>query len=205
MNAQAENVPVHAPPTVHPYKTGLPPAVVGLIFFLGSELALFGAFFMNYGYQRLLSDLAWPTPGIEIPANGTSINTLVLILSSFTCEFALISLLRGKRSGLTGWLIATFVLGAVFLGLQVHEYITIGFTPKSGPVGAAFYSLTGLHGAHVAIGLLLLLFCIIRSARGHFSPEKHTGLLVASIYWHFVDVVWVILFAVVYLLPTHVH
>ncbi len=86
----------------------------------------------------------------------------------------------------------------------MHEYISIGFTPKSGPVGAAFYSLTGLHGLHVAIGLLLLLFCIIRSIRGHFSPDNHPGLLIASIYWHFVDIVWVVLFSVVYLLPTHV-
>jgi cytochrome c oxidase subunit III len=204
VSAHADNAGVHAPPTNHPYKTGLPATVVGLIFFLGSELALFGAFFMYYGYERLAFGLTWPPPGFELPAASTSINTLLLILSSFTCELALISLLRGRRGGLTGWLVATWILGAGFLGLQVHEYMTIGFTPKDGPFGSAFYSLTGLHGAHVAIGLLLLLFCIIRSIRGHFSPQAHSGLLIASIYWHFVDIVWVVLFAVVYLLPTHV-
>jgi cytochrome c oxidase subunit 3 len=191
--------------TFHPYKGGMNPNVLGLIIFLVSELALFGSFFLYYAHQRAVRGYEWPPADFHIPADLTSINTAVLVLSSFTCEFALISLLRKNRTGLLWGLIASAVLGAVFLGLQVREYLEIGFTPQDEAVGAAFFSLTGLHGAHVFVGLLLLTFCIIRTMRGHFSPEAHPGLLGTSIYWHFVDVVWVILYTLVYLLPTHVH
>ena len=95
-------------------------------------------------------------------------------------------------------------LGLTFLALQVHEYITIGFTPKDGYTGSAFFSLTGLHGAHVFVGALLLFFCLIRAIRGHFSADNHPALLGVSIYWHFVDIVWIVLYTLVYLLPTHV-
>ena len=86
-----------APSTFHPYRTGLNPAVLGLIMFLVSEAALFGSFFMYYGHQRLIRGVEWPAPGLEIPANSTSINTAILVASSFTCEFAIWSLMKGKR------------------------------------------------------------------------------------------------------------
>jgi cytochrome c oxidase subunit III len=190
----------------HPYPIRLGALTLGLVIFLTSEIALFGSFFLWYGHARLIHGLEWPLPGYEIPADSTSINTAILISSSFTCEMALLALFRNKRSGLFWWLVATFLLGATFLALQVHEYITIGFTPQTNAMGSIFFSLTGLHGAHVFLGLSLLLMCIIRTARGHFAPEpgKFTGLLIVSIYWHFVDVVWILLYTLVYLLPTHV-
>ena len=189
--------------TFHPYKTGMNPGIVGLIIFLVSEIALFGSFFLQYGHNRILQGYTWPQEGFEIPADATSINTAILITSSFTCEFGLIAFMRGSRRGLLWGLIASFLLGAVFLGLQVHEYITIGFTPQDGAMGASFFCLTGLHGAHVFVGLCLLLFCIIRTLRGHFSQRTHPALLGTSIYWHFVDVIWIILFTLVYLTPDH--
>ena len=188
--------------TYQRYRTGLSAPLLGMILFLGSELALFGSFFMFYGYKRLIDNYNWPQEGFEIPANATGINTMILVASSFTCELALLSLMRRRRPGLIGWLVVTFILGAIFLGLQAHEYMTIGFTPKDEAIGSIFFSLTGLHGAHVFIGLTLLLFCIIRAVRGHFSREAHPGLLVCSVYWHFVDIVWIVLYTLVYLLPT---
>ncbi len=192
--------PDQAVPRVQPYKTNLDPNLLGLIIFLISELALFGAFFMYYGYMRLIR--AVPYPGsFDIPADATSINTLILVASSFTCEFALLWVARRNHWGVFGWLFVTFVLGAIFLGLQVYEYMTLGFTPQDTAVGSIFYSLTGLHGLHVFVGLLLLGLAMVRAARNRWSPESHTGLLGITIYWHFVDIVWVILFTLVYCLP----
>jgi cytochrome c oxidase subunit III len=212
MSTTADTVETHehhgpAAHTYHPHPIGLGPLPLGIVVFLASEIGLFGAFFLWYGHARLFRQAAfpWPAPGYHIPANSTSINTAILVASSFTCEAALLALFRQSRAGLKWWLVATFVLGATFLGLQVHEYLNIGFLPSTNAQGSIFFSLTGLHGAHVFIGLTLLLFCIIRSWRGHFSSAtgQHTGLLVTSIYWHFVDVVWILLYTLVYLLPTH--
>ena len=189
-------------PQIQPYRTNLNPAVMGLVVFLVSELALFGAFFMYYANLRLARGVEWPG-SFDIPAESTSINTLILVLSSFTCEFALLSLdKKGGKAGVFLWLLATFALGATFLGLQVHEYMIVGFTPQTTSVGAIFFSLTGLHGLHVFVGLLLLLLGMIRALRGRWTSDRHVGLLGISVYWHFVDIVWVVLFTVVYCLPS---
>ena len=99
-------------------------------------------------------------------------------------------------------LIATWLLGATFLFIQLNEYVHLGFSVRDGSFGTIFYSLTGLHGAHVFVGLLLLSFANIRAWRGHFGPaaEDHLGVEVAGIYWHFVDVMWIIVFTTVYIL-----
>lgn len=189
-------------PKIQPYRTNLNVCLMGLIIFLVSELALFGAFFMYYANLRLNRGVPWPGD-FDIPFESTSINTLILVVSSFTCEFALLSLdKKGKGGPVFAWLFATFILGAVFLGLQVHEYMTVGFTPQTTSVGAIFFCLTGLHGLHVFVGLLLLGLGMIRAIRGRWSQDNHVGLLGISVYWHFVDIVWVILYTVVYCLPT---
>jgi len=99
-------------------------------------------------------------------------------------------------------LAATFMLGATFLFIQINEYIHIGFAPHTNAFGSVFYGLTGLHGAHVTVGLILLAFANIRAWRGHFSkePKLHLGVEVPGIYWHFVDVMWIIVFTTVYIL-----
>ena len=192
----------HTTPQIQPYRTNLNTAVMGLVIFLVSELALFGAFFMYYANLRLARGVEWPG-GFDIPAESTSINTLILVLSSFTCEFALLSLdKKGRKAGVFLWLLATFILGAAFLGLQVHEYMIVGFTPQTTSVGAIFFCLTGLHGLHVFVGLLLLTLGMIRALRGRWTSDNHVGLLGISVYWHFVDIVWVVLFTVVYCLPS---
>ncbi len=189
-------------PKIQPYRTNLNACVMGLIVFLVSELALFGAFFMYYANLRLARGVPWPGD-FDIPFESTSINTLILVVSSFTCEFALLSLdKKGKGGAVFGWLFLTFLLGATFLGLQVHEYMTVGFTPQTTSVGAIFFCLTGLHGLHVFVGLLLLVLGMIRAIRGRWTKDSHVGLLGISVYWHFVDIVWVVLFTVVYCLPS---
>jgi cytochrome c oxidase subunit 3 len=189
-------------PKIQPYKTNLNVCLMGLIIFLVSELALFGAFFMYYANLRLARGVPWPGD-FDIPFESTSINTLILVVSSFTCEFALLSLdKKGKGGAVFAWLFATFILGAIFLGLQVHEYMTVGFTPQTTSVGAIFFCLTGLHGLHVFVGLLLLVLGMVRAIRGRWTKDDHVGLLGISVYWHFVDIVWVILFTVVYCLPS---
>jgi cytochrome c oxidase subunit 3 len=101
-------------------------------------------------------------------------------------------------------MVVTIAFGTTFLALQAREYMNIGFTPQTNAMGSAFFSLTGLHGAHVFLGINLLVYCLIRLCRGHFSKTGGmTGLIITSIYWHFVDVVWIILYTLVYLLPSH--
>jgi cytochrome c oxidase subunit 3 len=94
----------------------------------------------------------------------------------------------------------TFLLGASFLFIQINEYVHIGFAPSNSAQASVFYGLTGLHGAHVALGLCILLMVTVRAFRGHFSPEAHRGVEVPGIYWHFVDVMWVIVYCTIYLL-----
>jgi cytochrome c oxidase subunit 3 len=97
-------------------------------------------------------------------------------------------------------MVSTFLLGATFLTIQINEYIHLGWAPQDSAQGTVFYSLTGLHGAHVVIGLCALLMVSIRAFRGHYSPEAHAGMEVPGIYWHFVDVMWIIVFTAVYVL-----
>jgi cytochrome c oxidase subunit 3 len=129
-------------------------------------------------------------------------NTAILFSSSFTVHYALESIRRGNRNGMMLGLAATWLLGSAFLFIQLNEYVHIGFSARDGAFGSIFYSLTGLHGAHVFVGLLLLSFVNLRAWRGHFGPEPkdHLGVEVAGIYWHFVDVMWLIVFTTVYVL-----
>jgi cytochrome c oxidase subunit 3 len=110
---------------------------------------------------------------------------------------------KGNRRALKFWMVLTTLLGATFLGIQINEYRVLtheGLTPQALSQGSIFYGLTGLHGAHVFIGLTLLMFTTIRAFRGHFTPENHLGVEVPGIYWHFVDVMWVIVYSTVYIL-----
>ncbi|HEX5261612.1 MAG TPA: cytochrome c oxidase subunit 3 [Gaiellales bacterium] len=175
------------------------PVFLGMVIFLGSEIMLFGSFFTAFFYIRFTHH-PWPPPGIEVPAASTAINTAILITSSFTMHWALISASRGKRFGLVFGLFLTLFLGLTFLSLQIHEYINLNFTPSTDAFGSGFFALTGLHGFHVFLGCTLLTIAFVRSCRGHYSPDDHIGLEVTGLYWHFVDVVWILLYTVVYLL-----
>ncbi|MBU3058645.1 cytochrome c oxidase subunit 3 [Pseudomonas indica] len=147
----------------------------------------------------------FPAPeGIIDPWKLPLINTILLVISSFTVTFAHHALRKGERQKLKLWLAATILLGVTFLVLQaeeyVHAYTELGLTLGSGIYGATFFMLTGFHGAHVTLGALILTVMLVRILRGHFTPEHHFGFEAASWYWHFVDVVWIGLFTFVYVL-----
>ena len=173
---------------------------LGMLLFIISEIMIFGAFFTAYFFIRVAQGDPWPAPGTTIPVGVAGFNTAILISSSFTLHWAETSIKRGNRFGLRAGILSTFLLGATFLFIQVNEYAHLGFAPRDSAQGTIFYGLTGLHGAHVCIGLILLSFATIRSFRGHYSPEQHKGLNVPGIYWHFVDIMWIVVFTTVYVI-----
>jgi cytochrome c oxidase subunit 3 len=177
--------------------------LLGIYFFIASEVMLFGSFFTAYFFVRVVNHAkVWPFPGDHLPVFVASINTLILVTSSFSMHWALQSIKRNNRSGLIAGLVLTFGLGLTFLLIQATEYTRLGFAPSDTAFGSTFYGLTGLHGAHVFIGLNLLLYALIRAARGHYgpAPHDHLGVELPGIYWHFVDVMWIVVYTTVYVL-----
>jgi cytochrome c oxidase subunit 3 len=122
------------------------------------------------------------------------INTAILVTSSFTMHWALQSIKRDQRAGFLAGMVLTFLMGLAFLTTQIVEYVHVGFNTSAGAFASVFFGLTGLHGAHVAVGLSLLLMVTIRGFRGHYSAEHHHGVELPGIYWHFVDVMWIVVF-----------
>jgi cytochrome c oxidase subunit 3 len=174
--------------------------VLGMLLFIASEIMLFGSFFTAYFFVRVSGGAEWPLKPFHLPVFVAGVNTAILVTSSFTMHWALQSIKRGNRAGLQAGMVLTFFMGLAFLLTQVTEYARVGFAPHDGAFGTIFYCLTGLHGAHVFIGLTILLFITIRSFRGHFSPEHHHGVEIGGIYWHFVDVMWIVVYSTVYIL-----
>jgi cytochrome c oxidase subunit 3 len=195
--------------------------------FIFSEVMFFAAFFGALFYMRILSVpglgsgdtmeqlwpgyvATWPTqgPGIEdtfksmTPWGIPAINTLLLLTSGVTVTFAHWALKKNSRGPLIGWLFATVALGIVFLALQAYEYVhayhELGLTLGMGAYGATFFMLTGFHGFHVTIGTIMLIVILGRSMAGHFTADHHFAFEGVSWYWHFVDVVWLMLFVLVY-------
>jgi cytochrome c oxidase subunit III len=189
----------HGPPPAN-RSSRVEPQLLGMLLFIISEVMVFGAFFTAYFFIRVGEGNPWPAPGMHLPVEVAGVNTAILWSSSFTMHWAQTSIKRGNRFGLKAGILTTFLLGATFLFIQINEYANIGFAPQDHAQQTIFYSLTGLHGAHVFIGLLLLLFVTIRSFRGHYSAEEHRGVEVPGIYWHFVDVMWLIVYSTVYIL-----
>jgi cytochrome c oxidase subunit 3 len=162
---------------------------------------VFGAFFTAYFFVRVVNADEWfPVDGKELPKIIAGFNTAILVSSSLTMHWALEGAKRGNRFALQAGITTTFLLGFTFLFIQVNEYVHIGFAPSDFAQGSIFYGLTGLHGAHVFVGLTLLLMVVIRSFRGHFTPDEHRGVEVPGIYWHFVDIMWLVVYSTVYLI-----
>jgi cytochrome c oxidase subunit 3 len=183
------------------YSSRISPPIVGIFLFIGSEIMLFGSFFTVYFFDRVVNHThPWPPTPFERPVFVAAVNTLILVTSSFTMHWATQSVKKGNRAGLQAGMVLTFLLGLTFLLTQVIEYHRIGFNTSDESFAATFFGLTGLHGCHVAIGLTILLAITIRSFRGHFSPEHHHGVEIGGIYWHFVDVMWIIVYVTVYVL-----
>jgi cytochrome c oxidase subunit 3 len=194
---------------VHEEHHGPPPANVssrveaqflGMLLFIISEIMLFGAFFTAYFFIRVVGEANWPAQGEELPVAIAGVNTAILLSSSFTMHWALEGARNENRRALKVGILTTFLLGLTFLTIQVNEYVHLGFSPADNAQGTIFYGLTGLHGAHVFIGLNLLLFATIRAFRGHYSAKEHRGVEVPGIYWHFVDIMWIFVFSTIYVL-----
>jgi cytochrome c oxidase subunit 3 len=189
----------HGPPEAN-RSSRIEPQLLGMLLFIVSEIMIFGAFFTAYFFIRVVQGDAWPAPGTTIPVGVAAFNTCILLSSSVTLHWAETSIKNNNRNGLKAGILSTLFLGMTFLFVQVNEYVHLGFAPKDSAQGTIFYGLTGLHGAHVFVGLTLLTIVTVRSFKGHYSPEQHRGVEVPGIYWHFVDVMWIVVFFAVYVL-----
>ncbi len=189
----------HGPPEAH-RSSRVEAQLLGMLLFIISEIMIFGAFFTAYFFIRIVNNAPWPAHGTELPVAVAGVNTAILLSSSLTMHWALTSVKNGNRFGLKAGILSTLLLGLTFLFVQINEYVNIGFAPHDSAQGSIFYGLTGLHGAHVFIGLTLLLFATIRAFRGHFTPEHHHGVELPGIYWHFVDVMWIVVYTTVYII-----
>jgi len=199
MSAHAETTHAGHPPAAH-QSSRVDARTLGMFLFIASEIMLFGSFFTIYFFVRVSAGTPWPTPPYELPVFVAGMNTIILVTSSFTMHWALQSIKRGNRAGLQGGLVLTFLLGLTFLLTQILEYSRIGFAPDTDAFGSVFYGLTGLHGAHVFVGLTLLAAATVRAFRGHYTPKSHHGVEIPGIYWHFVDVMWIVVYTTVYIL-----
>ncbi|NUN66609.1 heme-copper oxidase subunit III [Pseudanabaena biceps] len=175
--------------------------VFGLIVFLVSEGMLFFGLFAAYLTFRSVAT-SWPpegTPDLELLLPG--INTIILVSSSFVIHQADHAIKENKVKSAQLWFLATFVMGAIFIAGQIYEYQHLEFGLTTNLFASTFYVLTGFHGLHVIIGLSLIGTVLVRSLKsGHYSSTSHFGIEAASIYWHFVDIVWIVLFLLLYIL-----
>lgn len=184
---------------------------LGMWIFLLSEIMFFTSLIGSYIILRFAHPEHWADPGVVLNVPLTAVNTFLLICSSVTMVKAFAAIEHGDQKGLKLWLLATILIGASFVGVQMFEYIGLvheGFVPNiatyaaegSNLYGATFYTMTGFHGAHVTIGVLCLIFVLFRAMRGAYTAESYGGVEIIGLYWHFVDLVWIILFTIVYLL-----
>lgn len=184
---------------------------LGMWVFLLSEVMFFSGLIGSYIVLRFASPDQWAEPNVVLNVPLTGLNTFILICSSVTMVKAFAAVEHGDQAGLKRWLLGTILLGSTFLSIQVYEYIKLvgdGFVPmasryaaEGGPLyGSTFYTMTGFHGTHVTIGVLCLIFTAIKAFRGKYSKDNYAGVEIMGLYWHFVDLVWIILFTIVYLI-----
>ena len=186
----------------HVTSTGISNEKLAMWIFLGSECLLFGGLISTFLLYR-----GTTADGPELhdlyDIAFTSISSFVLLMSSLTMVLAVSAIQRGDHRALRSWLLVTTVLGTVFISGQVYEFKEflnegLGFTTS--PASSAFYTLTGFHGAHVTIGIVMLVSTLVLSLRGRITQQKAEAVEIVGLYWHFVDVVWILVFTIVYLI-----
>ena len=186
----------------HYTSTGQDTRKIAFWTFIGSECMLFGTLIATYlSYEG--KSVVGPTPQEILNIPLTSVSTFVLLMSSLAMVLALAAVMRGDTRYSKVWLATTAGLGVVFLGFQAFEFahfVSEGLTISTNLFGATFFVLTGCHGLHVLVGVIWLTTLLILSARGKLGPEKAMNVEIAGLYWHFVDVVWIVIFTVVYLI-----
>jgi len=191
-----------------PEYPAIKPGMMGMLIFLASEVMFFGSLFASYFYL-FGSHLQWPPPP---PASTPEfyvnwfpipfVNTIVLLSGGVTCHFASEAIAHDNRQRFFVLQIATIVLGLGFEFGQLYEFIAAfgrGMNLTANTFSSAFFTMTGFHGAHVLGGLVLLTLILFRAAKGQFSSQHHVGVAAVTLYWHFVDVVWIFLFGILYL------
>lgn len=179
---------------------GLDHTKLGMWFFLASEVMFFGGLIATFTHYKL-NHPAPEAAALDVVLVG--INTLVLLTSSFTVVRALAAIQEGRRGAFLTYLGLTIALGTAFLSGQGYEFVSLyrdGITLTSTLFGSSFFTLTGFHGLHVLVGVIWAVVTLLRGARGRFSPTDFMGVEIFGLYWHFVDVVWIVLFTVIYLL-----
>jgi cytochrome c oxidase subunit 3 len=192
------------------HKQGLSNGMLGFILFLASEVMFFGGLFAAYFIARA-DATEWPPENMltaEQIARGVKLEvefalpfiaTILLVLSSVTIQLGVWAIQRGDRTALIRWLMVSIVLGLVFLTAQIYDYSQLHFRAGDTVYGTTFYTLTGFHGAHVAGGVIFMGVVLARSMAGQFSAARHEAVEACSFYWHFVDIVWIALFTVLYI------
>ena len=197
-------------PSLHDARGGISNPVLGMILFICSEVMFFSGLFAAYFSVRA-SAIQWPPIVANDPALTEHFNlhaepwfaaglTAILISSSVTCQLGVWAIRRDDRTGFIRAMGVTLVLGIVFLIGQIYDYAELGFGISDTPFGTTFYTLTGFHGAHVFGGAVMLSVVLYRGLAGQFSSKHHDAVEATSLYWHFVDVVWIALFATLYIL-----
>ena len=197
---------------------GISNPILGMILFICSEVMFFAGLFAAYFNVRATAPVGPPiaspnsipvvTPELAARFDLHSepwfalILTILLVISSFTCQLGVWAIRRGDRRGLVRAIGLTLVLGIAFLIGQAYDYSQLGFGLASGPFGSTFFTLTGFHGAHVFAGAIMLSVVLYRAMSGQFSEKHHDAVEATSLYWHFVDVVWVCLFSILYIIPS---
>jgi len=195
--------PAATTPTRTGHRQAISLSLFGMVLFISSEVMFFGGFFGAY-FDIRAGNPTWPP---AVPHIGrleifpiATILTVVLVTSSFTMQAGLSAIKRGDTRGLIRWMKITLALGATFLMLQLYDYSKLGFGLRDGVFATLFYTMTGFHFAHVFGGALFLYLVLLQAYRGEFSPQEHTGVEAATLYWHFVDIVWIGLFTTYYVL-----
>jgi len=187
----------------HVTNTGLSNEKLAMWGFLGSECLLFGALISTYLlYKNRSVTGPFPQEVFDIPF--TSASSFMLLMSSLTMVLSLAAIQRGDVRRMRNWLLATATLGGLFLAGQVYEFTAFyreGLSMSTNLFGSSFFVMTGFHGVHVALGILMLLSLYAISLRGGIGPEKAEVVELTGLYWHFVDVVWIVIFTVIYLIP----
>jgi cytochrome c oxidase subunit 3/cytochrome o ubiquinol oxidase subunit 3 len=192
---------LHAPS--HETSTGVSNPKMAMWAFLGSECLLFGALISTYVLYRHRA-VQGPTPHQLYDIPFTSVSSFVLLMSSLSMVLALSAIQRADMRRMRVWLVTTALLGTTFIAGQIYEFTSFvhqGMTIKTNVSSGAFFVLTGFHGVHVTLGIIMLLSMVGLSLRGKLSPAQHEVIEIGGLYWHFVDIVWIIIFTVVYLIP----
>ncbi|HEX8939388.1 MAG TPA: cytochrome c oxidase subunit 3 [Candidatus Limnocylindrales bacterium] len=183
----------------HPVAGGTDTTILGVLLFIASEAMFFAGLFAAYFTLRTKAT-TWPPGDIHLDLPLAAALTVVLVSSSFTMEGAVRAIQAGDRRRMVRWLSVTLGLGLLFLAGQLYDYATLDFSFSSGVYGAAFFTMTGFHGAHVAGGVVAMFAMLGRASQGQFTARHHAAVVGVSAYWHFVDLIWVALFSTLYLL-----